>query len=374
MTGRALIVGGGPGGLAAAAGLQAIGMEVLIFERSPERGGGSGLTLWPNALSALGKLHLLDEIRERGKALWGIRMRLSNGAGLFSLSGSAMKEISDLEPLVLERSQLIEGLSGGLDKALRFGRRCVGFRQEKDRVEAFFDDGSSVAGDLLVGADGLRSTIRSQLFADRKLRYSGYAVFRGISRGGIAEKAGVTTMGRGAQFGYFPLLSQRVYWFASIDAGPYGRSYWKQELLARFSSWHQPVPSLIERTRESDLLRNDVYDLDPLEKWGSNRVTLLGDAAHPFQPTLGQGACQAFEDAAVLVRALDESSCVRSALGSYQNRRRSRTRSIVLQSRQIGRIGQWRHPLACWFRNRLIRHMPLRVRIHQLRTMFDFQG
>jgi 2-polyprenyl-6-methoxyphenol hydroxylase-like FAD-dependent oxidoreductase len=144
-------------------------------------------------------------------------------------------------------------------------------------------------------------------------------------------------------------------------------------LLERFRGWHEPINSIIEATDESSILRNDIYDQDPLRKWSDGRVTLLGDAAHPAIPTLGQGACQAIEDAVVLAACLRRESNVVRALKSYESLRMKRTSSITLESRRMGRMGQWKSPLVCWLRDKLIQRTPDRIRTRQLNRLFQFE-
>jgi 2-polyprenyl-6-methoxyphenol hydroxylase-like FAD-dependent oxidoreductase len=193
----------------------------------------------------------------------------------------------------------------------------------------------------------------------------------------LEESAGITVLGRGAQFGIFPMTAQRVYWFASVNA-PEGARDWpvgrKRELLERFGDWHSPVRAIIEATDEAAILRNDIYDHEPLRRWGEGRVTLLGDAAHPATPNLGQGACQAIEDAVVLARCLGESPEVAAALRAYESRRRPRTSAITLQSRRMGRMGRWENPLLCWLRDRLIKNFPEQLRLAQLGELFRFEA
>jgi 2-polyprenyl-6-methoxyphenol hydroxylase-like FAD-dependent oxidoreductase len=150
----------------------------------------------------------------------------------------------------------------------------------------------------------------------------------------------------------------RAYWYAAQtvpegqgDPSP-GR---KHGLLGLFRGWHEPIEALIRATDEAAILRNDVYDRPALRRWSVGRVTVLGDAAHPMTPDLGQGACQALEDAVVLADCLAPTGDVAGALRAYESRRLPRTSRIVRESRRTGTIAQWSHPLACRFREALLR-------------------
>lgn len=375
---RALIIGGGPGGLTAAIALRRAGFDAAVFERARDAAdAGSGLTLWPNALKAFDMLGIADKIREVSLLTSGIAMRTWDGAKLFeAAAGSDASESSS--GVAVHRAELIAALrqarGGGPDRY----EECTGFSQDAEGVTAFFADGSEARGDFLIGADGLKSVIRARLFGEGRLRYAGYTVWRGVARFDLVEQVGLTSMGRGAQFGLFPMSGGRVYWFASANAPEGGRDWEvgrKRELVGRFGNWHVPIRAVIEATDESAILRNDIYDRDPLARWGNGRVSLLGDAAHPSTPNLGQGACQAVEDAVVLGNCLREADGdIEGALRAYERRRIPRANAVTMQSRRLGRLGRWRHPVACWLRDTLIRATPERVRSQQLKWMFSFEA
>lgn len=374
---KVLIVGGGPGGLAAAAALRRHGIEPVVFERGSGEA-GAGLTLWPNAFRALEALALDGPVRAASQPLAGMAMYTSRGQTLFALPAAVLQARFGGPGCTLLRAELVDVLRSALDAAcLHEGRSCTGIRADADGVTAVFDDGSEARGDLLVGADGMRSAIRAQLFGPQALRYAGFTVWRGVAGFDLGGRPGATYLGRGLQFGLFALARRRVYWFASANA-PEGereaRAGRKRRLLERFAGWPAPIPDVVAATDEAAILRNDTYDLDPLPAWSRGRVVLLGDAAHPCAPTLGQGACQALEDAVVLARCLRAYPVPEQALASYQARRSGRARAITLQSRQVGRTGQWRHPLACWLRDGLLRSTPAALHLRQLETLFRFDA
>src|SRR5262249_243305 len=146
------------------------------------------------------------------------------------------------------------------------------------------------------------------------------------------------------------------FWYATKnfpEGMPDGVEGRKAEVQACFADWHTPIPQVIEATESSAILRNDIVDRKPVKHWSQGRVTLLGDAAHPTPPNLGQGACQAIEDAVVLASCLCATKDVTTALRSYENRRQTRTAFITDQSWLFGKICQWENPLACWARDKL---------------------
>ena len=376
---KAIVVGGGIGGLTTAIALRRVGVEAVVFEKAGEmREIGAGISLWVNAMKALERLGLADAIRAVGREEIGGTVRLPGGETLSEIPAAALEKRFGFN-VVLKRPELQRVLLAALpESAVRLGAVCSGFRQDDSGVTALFDGGREERGDLLIGADGLHSTIRKRLFGDEKARYAGFTAWRGLADLGEGrEEPGFEAWGRGGVFGLVGLGRGRFYWYATKNApegewdAPEAR---KAELLGRFGSWHEPVPSVIRATEEAEILRNDVYDRDPLESWGEGKVTLLGDAAHPMTPNLGQGACQAIEDAVVLaecVRREDEGVAV--SLRLYEERRRERTAGVVRRSRLLGRAGRLENPLLRTLRNAAVRVMSLGLLLWQLDPILGYE-
>jgi 2-polyprenyl-6-methoxyphenol hydroxylase-like FAD-dependent oxidoreductase len=269
---------------------------------------------------------------------------------------------------------------------LRLGAEVEGFEQEGDSgVRVLFADGLEERADVLVGADGLRSRIRARLFRAEKPRYAGYTAWRAVVKAKeelLPWGRGFESWGRGVRFGCAHIGKGRVYWFATVNApegekdGPPGSPAGaKATLLQLFEGWHRPITDLIEATDDGTILRTDIYDRGPLgERWGESRVTLLGDAAHPMTPNLGQGACQAVEDAVVLARCLREGGVAAEALRSYERLRSDRVAMVVRHSRRVGMVGQVENPMLCWLRDRAIAMIPPRMRLRQLEQIVGYEA
>jgi 2-polyprenyl-6-methoxyphenol hydroxylase-like FAD-dependent oxidoreductase len=375
---RALIVGGGPGGLATALALRSVGVDALVFEQSGQPGSrvGTGLTLWPNALAALAAFDADKPVRDVGFPAQGNQIVVPGGALLDDVPAALMRERFGGTGIALLRSELIDVLLSLLGPdVVRTSMRYQGYRAEGNRVVACFADGAEEVGDLLIGADGLRSVVRSQLHdGGERLRYAGYPVWRGVTGYPLGRAPGVLTMGRAAQFGLFPMRNNRVYWFATVPMaeGHAATLPARAVLLDRFGDWHAPIGAVLAASRPEEIVVTDIYDRPPMRRWGRGRVTLMGDAAHPSTPELGQGTCQAFEDAAVLGRCLGRHPDVAYALERYESVRRARANVMATQARRLGRLGQWGNPLACWLRAQFIRHSPRGPRMRQLGRMFTF--
>lgn len=374
---RALIIGGGIGGLAAAIALQQIGWQVRVFERAQKiEPVGAGITLWHNAIKAMESLGLGEVLLKhsveglhggivdrRGKMLTALE-----DARQFGIDGPLMIGLhrADLHTMLCEALQ-----PGVLQTAARFER----FSQDQNGVMAFFADGHVERGDLLIGADGLHSKVRAQLFGYQEPVYSGQAGWRAVVPASVinlTDPIGFEAWGRGDLFGMVPLSNNRIYWFAAVNRPlgsqdpPEGR---KAELLNVFAGWVDPIERLIKGTPEEKILRNDIFDRDPINSWSRGRVVLLGDAAHPMCPNLGQGACQALEDVVVLAHELGHNAEIATALQAYERRRVGRANQIVLASRQMKNLTHIPYSWACYLRNQTMQILPKRIQTNQIKSV-----
>jgi 2-polyprenyl-6-methoxyphenol hydroxylase-like FAD-dependent oxidoreductase len=376
---KVIVIGGGIGGLTAAIALHKAGIEAHAYERaSALREVGAGISLWANALHALDELGLADAIRPHVLSELHAGLRTWRGAVLSSAASDELTKRFAIPIAVMHRADLLAVLASQVSpQHLHLNYECAGFVQDAEGVTAQFTNGEAARGDVLIGADGLHSVVRAQLFGDQPPRYSGYTAWRAVVPTTNTRIVPSESWGPGQRFGIIPLSDGRVYWYATKNL-PEGErdapGQAKQNLLRLFRGWHDPVEALIQATDESAILRNDIYDRDPLPRWSENRVTLLGDAAHPMTPNLGQGGCQAIEDAVVLAACLANCDRVDSALRRYQDRRIPRTSAIVLQSRRIGEVGQWENSVACFVRNAVIRATPSRIKTRQMASAAVYEA
>ncbi|MEV8623789.1 FAD-dependent monooxygenase [Streptomyces sp. NPDC051079] len=392
----AVVVGAGIGGLAAAVGLRGIGWEVRVVDRAPALAdAGAGISLAANGIRALDALGLGAAVRAAGRGQYTGGTRTPRGSWLARMDGSALERALGSPIVGLPRAELHRLLRGALPPGtVRTGVTVTGVEPpgEDGRTRLTYtsgaadtvgaarsegDPGGCPEADLVVAADGVGSRLRGALFpAHPGPVHSGSTVLRAITERPVELRTDFElTWGHGAEFGHLAFADGRAEWHAVLNS-PAGVRH--EDPLAvlrrRFADWHAPVPGLLAATRPEDVLHHDIAELaTPLPSFTAGRVALLGDAAHAMTPNLGQGACQALEDAVVLAAALDTEPGVTGALARYDAERRPRTTAVAAAARQAGRMGQQlAHPLAVPLRNALLRLTPSGVALRMILRHADW--
>jgi 2-polyprenyl-6-methoxyphenol hydroxylase-like FAD-dependent oxidoreductase len=367
---KALIVGGGPSGLSAALSLRKAGHEPIVFERARDVGAaqsGGGMHLWNNATYALTELGVADRVVAAGERVERFQWYTRTGKSLGGADVNPLTQQIGTPPVGLTRKDLHRALLEGLgEETVRFGAELARFEQDADGVTVTFSDGSEERGDVLIGADGLRSRMRAWLRDDGPPRYAGYTGWRAVAELEPEEVRGrmTETWGRGVRFGLIPIGRGRLYWFVSESRhepeAPVIPAR-KAELSRLVEGWHAPIEAAVAATPEDAIFGTGIYWRKPGRSWGRGRATLLGDAAHPMTPDLSQGAAQALEDAVALAASLRDAADPAGGLRGYENARRKRTAQIVRRSFQAGRLAQASGAVGTSFRNLLIGTLPNRL-------------
>jgi 2-polyprenyl-6-methoxyphenol hydroxylase-like FAD-dependent oxidoreductase len=363
---QATIIGGGIGGLCAAIALRMVGWDTDICEQRSELAeSGAGIALAANAMNALERLGVSERVREAGARVGTGQIRTWKGQLLAELPVAKQEARYGTPSFLIHRRRLqaiLHERLAELGGSIRWNKKLLSFAQQGDEVEVAYSDGERRKCDLLIGADGVHSTVRERLHGKSRLLYSGYSALRGIgfyedSRYPVSAGGGFEALGPGSRFGFSHLGKGRIFWFAALNL-PEGRRYAPEERhrLAEetFRDWYPPVPAVIAATSTADILFHPIHDRKPLRQWSVGSVTLLGDAAHPMLPNLGQGGAQAMEDALVLaslLRGSQTGTAIAAALQAYDKQRIPRTTSIMRQSRLMGRMMQLESPWAIAIRN-----------------------
>ncbi|MEU5090313.1 NAD(P)H-dependent oxidoreductase [Streptomyces sp. NPDC021356] len=348
-----VVAGGGIGGLAAAAGMAARGLDVTVLERGERIGtGGSGLVLYPNGLRAADALgtRIGARIRAAGRATRPDEVRVLMDARGTVLAeepvGAAGAFAAPQVPVLrsaLHRALLDEALTEGASVVLATG--VTDYMLRAGQVAVGLSDGTMATCDALVGADGIHSAVRARMLGDGAPQYRGYTSVRGRTTGSALGQRGHVVSGRGIQLFVAPVGDDTLYWTAKITAPAgvwpaLGPAAARLALLDALEGWYEPVVDLVRAADPEDVVVTDIHDRDPAPRWVDDRVALLGDAAHPMVPALGQGANLALEDAAVLAEALASPAPVPEALAGYARERMERAASVVLASRRQGALDQ----------------------------------
>jgi 2-polyprenyl-6-methoxyphenol hydroxylase-like FAD-dependent oxidoreductase len=365
---RVLIAGGGIGGFAAALALRRKGYETVVLERAGQlRDGGSGVHIWTNGVLALDRLGVADEVLRTAPAQDVCRFGSWRGEEFAAWPVGEFAERYGRPTLAVLRSVLhgvLREALAGSGATVHTGAQVTGFRQDPAGVTVHLADGGAERGDVLIGADGIHSAVRSALQGGaRPPRFAGYVTWRGQARM-VHELVPPGTFhslfGPGTRFTFYDVAPGTVHWESTANTPAGGRDEpgIRRLIAERHRGWADPVQDIIAATPESGIMRNEAMDRKPDRRWGEGRVTLLGDAAHPMTFNLGQGACQVLEDAVVLAEHLDGAAADPvPALRAYERERRARTAPMQRIAWWLGRMAAVEHPLAVRAREALMRRL-----------------
>jgi salicylate hydroxylase len=347
---KILIAGAGLGGLSAASCLMKAGHNVEIYEQAPQLAEvGAGIQVSANAMHVLRDLGLEGAITRVGVRPGAYVFRLHDTGEViqrFSLSEEHEK-LHGAPYTQLHRADLHDILAARARQAdadvVRLNRVVVGFEEDAKGVTLRLADGSSARGDLLIGADGLKSAVRRQFLGDVPATYTGDAAWRVVVTTdrlppNLLERVMSVFMGPGGHIVCYYLRGGALLNFVGIvETDELSEESWTVKLpwamlKSHYEGWHPAIQTIIEAADKNECYRWSLFNRPPIHNWSTARVTLLGDAAHPTLPYLAQGAVMAIEDGAVLTRALAAAPSIAEALQLYQRNRIDRTARIVLQS------------------------------------------
>jgi 2-polyprenyl-6-methoxyphenol hydroxylase-like FAD-dependent oxidoreductase len=374
------IVGAGIGGLTLAIALHRKGFNVNVFENAPTiKPLGAGLTLAGNAVKALMEIGIGDSVLREGKVMKSILIKNAKGSVLASTDAERLShKYKTINNFAIHRADLHRVLLKEFpSENIKLDKGCVDVQQTNAEVMLTFSDGTQASADYAMACDGIHSVIRKKLLPKAAVRYAGYTCWRAvidIVPESVDINETVEYWGRGSRFGIVPLINNRVYWFACLNAAQNDEmmhKFQKEDLLIHFKRYASPVTDILKATKNEQLIWSDIIDIAPIDRFAFDNVVLLGDAAHATTPNLGQGACMAIEDAAVLANCLENYPSVEEAFRQFESKRILRTTKIVNASRHVGRIAQWENPVLVAFRNSVVRMTPNSVAERQVKFLMD---
>lgn len=377
MSSEFAIIGGGVAGLTVAIGLASINKEFHLFEQSSLlKGIGAGFGLAANAMQALDYLGLKNDIEKLGHHVSTYNILNQAGDILLAPNTNALRAKYDQDNFTIHRADLHAYLLSKIQaEQISLNKRAIRLEQEKDKITIHFEDGSHHQCHYLIIADGVKSPLRQQLIPNSAPRYSGYTCWRAtIDNSDIQLDKGSETWGSSGRFGMTPLVGNRIYWYACVNApanNPKYKQYHVADLREHFKNYHHPIPQILVQTKDENLIWNDIIDIKPLQHLAYGNILLIGDAGHATTPNMGQGACQALEDVAVLVDELHQKSNVTLAFQSFEKRRIARTKYITDTSKFIGEVSQWQNPLGILLRNTILKNLPSQLTQRSLKKLLE---
>jgi len=363
--GKALIVGAGIGGLTAAVGLHRRDVPVEVYEKYPSaQKHTTGFTLWSYALGRLAELGLgPDEMNHVGSPVEITEIRNQEGRGISRMPVGEVSRKLGHESFEIRRPRLLQVLESCLPAGtVRRGMECVAVDSSANGASIELADGSRASGDLVIGADGIHSTVRDFVAGPTELRDSGYRGCSAVATFSdqlLPPRTHVDVWGRGGKAGVADVGEGRARWYLTWKAKLDSNRQTREQLVASYSSWDPLIRRVIEATKESDIVHHEFFDIAPIRTWRRGRVVLVGDAAHATTPFAAMGANMTIEDTSVLMKELDEAGRIESALESFEAVRKKRTEDVVAKGRTMARLTQLHSSFAAWLRDQAFRHMPV---------------
>jgi 2-polyprenyl-6-methoxyphenol hydroxylase-like FAD-dependent oxidoreductase len=368
---KVAIIGGGIGGLTTALALKRANIPFKVYESAQElKPVGAGIIIANNAMQVFRYFGIEGEITAQGN-----RISIMNitKPGLEIISSGNLQHFEKkygLSNIAIHRASLHHILVDNLGKEhIYLNKKLRSISREKDCFALTFEDGTTAKHEYLIGADGIHSTVRRELFPENGLRDAGQLCWRGVTRFDLQEAYHHTVneaWGNGKRFGFLRINAQMVYWYFLIKDKYANKT---TDILPLLQDFHPVVAQIVKATPRESWFISPIADLKPISKWSIQKACLVGDAAHATTPNLGQGACQAIEDAYVIARLLQQQS-IDEAFANYPVLRMKKARYIVNASWQIGNLAHVENKLSRWIRDGILKAMPASINNKQLEKIF----
>ncbi len=366
------IIGGGIGGLTTALALKKANIPFKLYEAAPEiKAVGAGIIMANNALQVLCRLGVHQEIYKKGCRVDVITIAKSDFSALSKVNLSGFEKKYGLQNHAIHRADLHEILADAVGHGnMEMNRRLDGIQKSDGGYTLSFEDGSVVLADYVIGADGIKSQVRQQLFSGNEYRDARQICWRGVLDFRLPSKYKyevVEAWGKGKRFGFAQISGHSVYWYLLINT--------ELEIaaadIALYAEDFDPLAKeMIKQTQKASIIRTPLYDLKPIKEWSKENVCLVGDAAHATTPNLGQGACQAIEDAYVLGELAGKYP-LQEAFERYPEIRRKKAHYVVNTSWTFGKIAHWKNPVGVALRDFAMKRLtPESVNLRQMDKLF----
>lgn len=351
------IIGAGIGGLTLGNILKQHQLDFKVYESAPEiKPIGAGIMMAVNAMQIFDRLGLKEKIENAGNKIHGISITDESLKPITKTSIPALEKKYNSCNVAIHRAELQRILAENIGYENIQLNHSLNKIEKKENYSLHFDNGIQAESKILFGADGIKSKIRDQILKTGNIRSAGQKCWRGLAEFDLPEQfnqEAIEMWGKGKRFGFVKISDTKLYWYALVNERKHKR-YLKPGDY--FEDFHPLVLDILEATLEENIFLNDIIDLSPIPSWYSDNLCLIGDAAHATTPNMGQGACQAIEDAYVIGQLLKKNQDFNAVFEEYQKIRRKKVNYIVDTSWKIGKISQWEKGNA--LRNFLMRLIP----------------
>ncbi|RNA63538.1 monooxygenase [Chryseobacterium nematophagum] len=369
------IIGKGIGGLSLALALERSGYQnIKLYEQSnviEQSTQGAGIMLACNAMQVMKKLGLHDELTKEGNTLKRMNITNENLKVLSCINIEPFSALYNVNMVAIHREKLSHIINSKIECEEFLGKKLDKITLVDNRLNMLFKDSTEDEADIIIGADGIHSQVRNSYFSKVEMRDAGQLCWRGIANIEMPKYADELNeiWGKGKRFGFVKINSHQIYWYALVNQ-PYNVPITLSKLNYLFKDFHPDILDIINSTEESTIITRSIYDFKTLNKWYKHRVCLIGDAAHAMTPNLGQGACQAIEDAYVFSECLKRYEC-EQALAKFNEIRKNKASWVVERSRRIGKMSQLNDPIGIWLRNTLMSAIPPQFAHRDTKKMLD---
>lgn len=365
------IIGAGIGGLTTALALKQGGFKVSVYESAKEiKPVGAGIVMAGNAMQIFRELGIREKIENKGNKISFLKMTDEKLRSLSVVSLAKLERKYGVSDIAIHRAELQRILAEEVGyENIHLGKRLTNI-QNGEVVNITFEDQSILNAEIVIAADGIHSTVRNQLFERSTFRDTKQLCWRGVLNTDLTGKytqEAYEAWGRGKRFGFVKISENTMYWFAVVNEGMYKN----KELTDLFQEFHPDILKMISGTDKDQIFQSRIIDLKPFSGWHDRNVCLMGDAAHATTPNLGQGACQAVEDAYILGKLFTSGKSVENIFAEYEKLRKKKAHYIVNTSWMLGKVPHIENAFGVWLRNLLMKMIPDSISEKQIDEVFD---
>ncbi|MFC4162668.1 FAD-dependent monooxygenase [Epilithonimonas zeae] len=365
------IIGGGIGGLTLGNFLKQQNIDFKIYESAPEiKPLGAGIAMAGNAMQIFDKLGLKEKIENAGTKMHALIITDENLKTVSKTDVLKLETKYKVCNIAIHRAELQKVLSENILENIILNKRLLKI-EKKENYHLTFEDKTEIESEIIFGADGVKSLVRNQILRSGEIREAKQKCWRGILTTEIPEKYSHNAYemwGKGKRFGFVKIKENTLYWYALVNEKFYSKDI---DLVETFKEFHPDVMQMISKTPKENIILNDIIDLKPMEKWTAENLCLIGDAAHATTPNMGQGGCQAVEDAYVIGKLLETEKDWNKVFSQFEKIRKEKVHHIVNTSWTLGKVAQWENFTG--IRNFIFRMIPEAVNQKQMEKILKLE-